>query len=137
MRDSSHLDYERLKTVNFTIVATEKEAPSGSPRQSRASVTVHLRDRNDNSPEFSKDRYVVEIPEDASPGTTVAWVRAVDRDSGLLGSEGIRYTRISGPMASRLHLEPTSGECFPFFPRLSGRRSPLFLSIVGCQCSLA
>jgi cadherin 23 len=73
-------------------------------------VTVYIRDRNDNTPEFSKNRYEVEIPEDVKPGTTVAWVRAADEDSGLFGSEGIRYTRISGPMAGYLHLDERTGK---------------------------
>ena len=53
----------------------------------------------------------MEIPEDAPPGAAVASVRAVDRDSGVLGTEGVRYTRISGPMAAFLHLDERTGKC--------------------------
>ena len=95
------------RAANFTIVAVEASAES--PKQSVAGVTVHLRDRNDNSPEFSRERYEVEIPEDARPGATIAAVRAIDQDSGLLGTDGIRYTRISGPMAGFLHLDERTG----------------------------
>ena len=99
------------RAANFTIVAVEASAQS--PKQSVAGVTVHLRDRNDNSPEFSRERYEVEIPEDARPGATVAAVRAIDKDSGLLGTDGIRYTRISGPVAGFLHLDERTGRlCF-------------------------
>ena len=95
------------RAANFTIVAVEASAES--PKQSVAGVTVHLRDRNDNSPEFSRERYEVEIPEDARPGATIAAVRAIDKDSGLLGTDGIRYTRISGPVAGFLHLDERTG----------------------------
>ena len=87
------------------------EASAQSPKQSVAGVTVYLRDRNDNSPEFSRERYEVEIPEDARPGTTIAEVRAIDEDSGLLGTDGIRYTRISGPVAGFLNLDERTGTC--------------------------
>ena len=50
------------------------------------------------------------MPEDIRPGATVAWVRATDRDSGLLGTAGIRYTRLSGPVASFLRLDPDTGK---------------------------
>ena len=98
------------RAANFTIVAVEASAQS--PKQSVAGVTVHLRDTNDNSPEFSRERYEVEIPEDARPGATIAAVRAIDKDSGLLGTDGIRYTRISGPVAGFLHLNERTGMLF-------------------------
>ena len=43
-------------------------------------------------------------------GSTVAWIRATDRDSGMFGTAGIRYTRISGPMANFLQLDQQTGE---------------------------
>ena len=95
------------RAANFTVVAVEASAQS--PKQSVAGITVHLRDTNDNSPEFSRERYEVEIPEDARPGATIAAVRAIDKDSGLLGTDGIRYTRISGPAAGFLHLDERTG----------------------------
>jgi hypothetical protein len=32
-------------------------------------------------------------------GTTVAWVQALDEDSGNYGSQGIRYTGLSGSVS--------------------------------------
>ena len=59
---------------------------------------------------FVSIRYEVEIPEDIRPGSTLAWIRATDKDSGLFGTAGIRYTRISGPMAGHLALDSQSGK---------------------------
>jgi hypothetical protein len=106
VRDQSRLDFESLKEVNFTVVAREVAAGG---RESRASVVVHVRDLNDNPPIFLESPYVVTIREDIGPGETVAWVQAKDRDSGLFGSEGIRYTSVTGPVSKVLLLNPNTG----------------------------
>ncbi len=106
VKDPSLLDYERLRLVNFTLVAKE----ISTSRLNRAVITVHVRDQNDNAPEFSQHRYEVEVSEDVSAGATLAWVRATDRDSGVFGTDGVRYTRLSGPSASLLHLDERTGE---------------------------
>lgn len=78
-------------------------------RESRASVVVHIRDINDNPPEFSEGRYNVTIREDIKPGETVARIQALDRDSGLFGTEGIQYTSVTGPVSKALVLNPLTG----------------------------
>ena len=106
VRDPSLLDYESLKVANFTVVAREIASPG---KEGRARVTVHVRDQNDNTPTFTEESYSVDVPEDVAPGETIAWVRATDRDSGLYGSAGVRYTRISGPVAKYLELDSQTG----------------------------
>ena len=54
--DPSRLDFESVKVLNFTIVA--REVVDFEPHESRAKVTIHIRDQNDNSPEFNKNRCV-------------------------------------------------------------------------------
>jgi cadherin 23 len=44
--------------------------------------------------------YEVALKENSLPGTTVAKVKALDKDSGLFGSEGIRYTSLTGSIAN-------------------------------------
>lgn len=107
VRDPTQLDFEKVKVINFTLVATE--IVEVDPHESRASVTVHIRDVNDNSPTFNEDAYEVEIPENIDQGSTIAWIRATDQDSGSFGTSGIRYTRLSGPLAQYLDLNPQSG----------------------------
>ena len=107
VRDSTLLDYETNKVINFTLVA--REVVEVDPRESRVRVTVHIRDTNDNSPVFNKELYEVEIAEDVQRGATIAWIRATDEDSGLFGTAGVRYTRLSGPLAKYLELDAQSG----------------------------
>ena len=44
------------------------------------------------------------------PGQVIATIEARDADSGVLGTEGIRFTDISGPLRDQLQLDPVSGE---------------------------
>ncbi|CAG9827600.1 unnamed protein product [Diabrotica balteata] len=107
VKNSTTLDFERIKRINLTLVA--KEIVKNKPKYSEASVMVNLLDRNDNFPEFSKSLYEVSVPENCDVGTTVAWVQALDDDSGKFGTRGIRYTNLAGSIDYMLNLHPTSG----------------------------
>ncbi|XP_042243245.1 cadherin-related family member 1-like [Homarus americanus] len=107
VRNPALLDYEKVKVVNFTVVARETVAER--PKSSSALVTVHIRDTNDNFPIFNEDQYEVLIPEDAAVGATVAWVQARDPDSGNYGTQGIKYTDLRGALADKLEMNPDTG----------------------------
>ncbi|XP_075231619.1 cadherin 88C [Lycorma delicatula] len=107
VKDPARLDFESVKVMNFTLVA--KETVEQNPKFSEASVTIHIRDVNDNFPEFSKSVYEVAVPENSGPGTTIVWVQAEDEDSGNFGSQGIRYTSLRGSVAEMLSLDSKSG----------------------------
>ena len=82
---SSHCDRTRgFKNQIFpTIVA--REMVQEKPKESRANIQVHIRDVNDNPPEFQTDSIEVFVAENVGPGSTLAWIRAEDKDSGILG----------------------------------------------------
>lgn len=83
--------------VNFTLIA--KEVVTLAPKLSKVPVVVFIKDQNDNYPEFTEEKYEVSIPENCAVGTTVAWVQALDEDSGNFGTPGIRYTNLGGSIA--------------------------------------
>ncbi|KAJ3665071.1 hypothetical protein Zmor_000585 [Zophobas morio] len=107
VRNSSLLDFERIKAINFTVVA--KEVVKYNPKFTEVPVIVRISDRNDNYPEFTKNVYEVFVPENCDVGTTVAWVQALDDDSGVFGTMGIRYTHLAGSIQHMLDLHPTTG----------------------------
>ncbi|XP_026823898.1 cadherin-23 isoform X2 [Ooceraea biroi] len=107
VKDSIKLDFEKISEVNFTLVA--KEVTPISPKYSTVPVTVFIRDQNDNYPEFTESVYEVSIPENCAEGTTVAWVQALDEDSGNFGTHGIRYTTLGGSIAHALLMNPLTG----------------------------
>ena len=63
------LDFETLNVLNFTIVA--REVISERPKESRATVQVHIRDVNDNAPDFNTKSYSAYVPENVDPGSTI------------------------------------------------------------------
>lgn len=87
----------KISVINFTLIA--KEVVQKFPKHSMVPVTVLIRDVNDNSPEFSKQVYEVSVAENAVKGTTVGKVQAFDEDTGMFGTEGIRYTGLGGSVA--------------------------------------
>ncbi|XP_069185641.1 cadherin-23 isoform X4 [Procambarus clarkii] len=107
VKNPALLDYEKVKVVNFTVVA--RETVADRPKSSSALVTVHIRDTNDNFPVFKEDQYQVLIPEDAAVGATLVWVQAADPDSGTFGTSGIRYTDLRGALADKLEMNHETG----------------------------
>ena len=101
------LDYETMTVLNFSIIA--REVVKVDPKESRANIQVHIRDVNDNPPEFPSNSYEVYVPENVQPASTLAWIRAEDKDSGILGTTGVRYTGLNGPIADFLLLDKRSG----------------------------
>ncbi|KAG6445751.1 hypothetical protein O3G_MSEX004072 [Manduca sexta] len=107
VNDASFLDYEKVTVMNFSLVA--KEIVTKDPKMSVVPIMLHIRDENDNFPEFTESLYTVSIPENSGVGTTVAWVQALDDDSDNYGTRGIRYTSLGGSVANHLNLNPISG----------------------------
>jgi cadherin 23 len=91
VKDQNRIDFEQNKVINFTIVAKEV---SKKGVETRASVTIYVRDQNDNPPQFLAKKYEVTIQENIKAGATIAKMKADDKDSGYFGTEGIRYTAI-------------------------------------------
>lgn len=106
VRNPKILDYEKIKVLNFTIVAKEITADA---KFSRVPLIVYVKDRNDNVPQFSKQSYLVNVPENIGVGVSIARVEAVDLDSGNYGTQGIRYTALTGSIAQLLTMDPNTG----------------------------
>ena len=106
VRNPKILDYEKIKILNFTIIAKEITADG---KFSSVPLIVYIKDRNDNIPQFSKTSYNVVVPENIGTGVSIAQVEAFDQDSGNFGTQGIRYTGITGSIAQLLNLDPSTG----------------------------
>ena len=73
------VDHERDRWINFTVLAVDNGTPSLS---ATASVAVEIKDINDNSPDWQTLEGTVDVWENATIGTEVTTVWAVDRDNG-------------------------------------------------------
>ena len=73
------LDYEKLKSYTFTVIARD-QGPGNN--MGNTTVTVNVIDINDNAPSFVGTPYVTSVKEDADLGTPVIDVNATDSDTG-------------------------------------------------------
>ena len=83
----------------MNLSLTAREIVPISPKESTVPITIYIQDQNDNYPEFTESIYEVSVLENCDVGTTVAWVKALDEDSGNFGTDGIRYTNLGGSLA--------------------------------------
>jgi hypothetical protein len=59
---------------------------------------------------FQTEFFIIQqLPILPQPGEVFATLAARDADSGVLGTEGVRYTDISGPLREHLLLDPLTG----------------------------
>lgn len=104
--NSSLLDYENsnYRTYKFNLVASKNNSP---PLVQILEIQLKITDSNDNSPEFDQDQYVINASESSLPGTLIATIKAIDRDSGLFGK--IDYF-LRGPGSSKFRLVSNEGK---------------------------
>ncbi|XP_072573608.1 protocadherin alpha-2-like isoform X8 [Paramormyrops kingsleyae] len=76
------LDYEKKTAYEIRAQAQDR---GHSPRSAHCKILVEVVDVNDNSPEISVTSFMSPVREDAQPGTVVALISVVDRDSGKNG----------------------------------------------------
>ncbi|XP_034949613.1 uncharacterized protein [Chelonus insularis] len=105
VRDNSLIDYEIYKSLRFKIVA--QEVGPATNLSASVPVTIFLRDKNDNPPEFEEASYEVTLSENVTAGTRVTQVHATDKDTGFFGR--IQYTRIIGPGSEAFAINPDTG----------------------------
>jgi cadherin 23 len=86
MGSSGKSSNEAIKNVPFQLPILHSTVP----------LIVYVKDRNDNVPQFSKAAYNVVVPENVGVGVSIARIEAIDLDSGNYGTQGIRYTGITG-----------------------------------------
>ncbi|PAA55147.1 hypothetical protein BOX15_Mlig034197g1 [Macrostomum lignano] len=84
VKNSTLLDYETVKSVNFLMIA--RETQTTELRSSTATVALQIIDANDNWPIFDKTKYVFSILENSVQGVVVGRVTATDLDSGAFGA---------------------------------------------------
>ncbi|XP_054464579.1 LOW QUALITY PROTEIN: cadherin EGF LAG seven-pass G-type receptor 3 [Anoplopoma fimbria] len=99
---SSILDRESVEHFFFGVEARDYGMP---PLSATASVTITVMDVNDNRPEFLQKEYYSRLNEDASVGTSVVTVTAVDRDV----NSAVTYQITGGNTRNRFAISTAGG----------------------------
>uniref|UniRef100_A0A8C9EAL3 Cadherin EGF LAG seven-pass G-type receptor 1 n=1 Tax=Phocoena sinus TaxID=42100 RepID=A0A8C9EAL3_PHOSS len=106
VRTRAVVDREEEASYQLLVEANDQGRNPG-PLSATATVHIVVEDENDNYPQFSEKRYVVQVPEDVAVNTPVLRVQATDRDQGQ--NAAIHYSIISGNLKGQFYLHSLSG----------------------------
>ncbi|XP_049616876.1 cadherin EGF LAG seven-pass G-type receptor 1 isoform X5 [Syngnathus scovelli] len=97
------------ETRSYYQLTVEADDQGKEPCPRRATATVHIivEDENDNYPQFSEKRYVVQIPENVAINTKVIQVEATDKDQG--NNAKVHYSIISGNVKGQFYIHSPTG----------------------------
>ena len=79
---STNRNLDRELESGYTFAVQAKDGGKPTARSATVSVTISLRDINDNAPKFSQDTYDASISEEAGKGDQVLILTATDVDEG-------------------------------------------------------
>uniref|UniRef100_H0VPZ8 Cadherin EGF LAG seven-pass G-type receptor 1 n=1 Tax=Cavia porcellus TaxID=10141 RepID=H0VPZ8_CAVPO len=106
VRTRAVVDREEQAEYQLLVEANDQGRNPG-PLSATATVHILVEDENDNYPQFSEKRYVVQVPEDLAVNTPVLRVQATDRDQGQ--NAAIHYSIVSGNLKGQFYLHSLSG----------------------------
>ncbi|KAK8407296.1 hypothetical protein O3P69_002092 [Scylla paramamosain] len=118
------LDFENPNQRKFLLQVVAEETLTNPRLSSTATVVVSVTDTNDNSPQFDQEAYTALVSETANPGTVVTTIVASDRDTGMFGSDGIKYS-LFGNGAEKFDVDETTGVITVAFCDTPGHRNCL------------
>ncbi|XP_051975378.1 cadherin EGF LAG seven-pass G-type receptor 1 [Xyrauchen texanus] len=96
-----------LKSQYKLIVEANDQGKEPGPRTATATVHIFVEDENDNYPQFSEKRYVVQVPENIAVNSQVAVVKATDKDAG--NNAKVHYSIISGNVKGQFYMHSPTG----------------------------
>ncbi|XP_006888184.1 PREDICTED: cadherin EGF LAG seven-pass G-type receptor 1 [Elephantulus edwardii] len=106
VRTRAAVDREEAAEYQLLVEANDQGRNPG-PLSATATVHITVEDENDNYPQFSEKRYVVQVPEDVAVNTAVLRVQATDQDQGQ--NAAIHYSIVSGNLKGQFYLHSLSG----------------------------
>ncbi|XP_062281271.1 cadherin-related family member 2 [Scomber scombrus] len=87
VKQPQELDFEKIHEMVLQVIAEDQEKPEF---RTTATVTIQIKDINDNSPKFPQNTYKLNVTENSPDGTEVATIIAEDPDTMDQGK--INYT---------------------------------------------
>ncbi|XP_028652386.2 cadherin EGF LAG seven-pass G-type receptor 2 isoform X2 [Erpetoichthys calabaricus] len=107
IRTKGLVDRETVDSYQLVVEANDQGRDPG-PRSSTATVSIMVEDDNDNAPQFSEKRYVVQVPEDVAPNTEILQVTATDNDKG--NNALVHFSIVSGNARGHFYIDAQSGK---------------------------
>ena len=99
-------DREIMSKYKLIVEANDQGKDPG-PRSASATVHISVEDENDNYPQFTEKRYVVQVHENIQVNSQVALVKATDNDKG--NNAKVHYSIISGNVRGQFYIHSPTG----------------------------
>lgn len=96
------------------IVEVNDQGKDPGPRSATATVHITVEDENDNYPQFTEKRYVVQVPENVPVNTQVAKVEATDKDEN--NNAKVIYSIIKGNVRGQFYIHSLTGVIDVIYP---------------------
>ena len=100
------LDYEQQASYQFKVIATDQGQP---PRSTHTTLTLQVKDSNDNPPVFQRGSYAFGTFENQPVGTEITTLQAFDADGPPFNHITYSIDR-QNPDSSKFHIDPHSGK---------------------------
>ncbi|XP_067361274.1 cadherin EGF LAG seven-pass G-type receptor 2 isoform X3 [Channa argus] len=107
IRTKGMVDREEVESYMLLVEANDQGRDPG-PRSATATVHIVVEDDNDNAPQFSEKRYVVQVPEDMAPNTEILQVTATDQDRG--SNAVVHFSIMSGNTRGQFYIDAQTGK---------------------------
>ncbi|XP_029989175.1 cadherin EGF LAG seven-pass G-type receptor 2 isoform X2 [Sphaeramia orbicularis] len=107
IRTKGLVDREAVEAYMLLVEANDQGRDPG-PRSATATVHIVVEDDNDNAPQFSEKRYVVQVPEDMTPNTEILQVTATDEDRG--SNAVVHFSIMSGNTRGQFYIDAQTGK---------------------------
>ncbi|XP_040889470.1 cadherin EGF LAG seven-pass G-type receptor 2 [Toxotes jaculatrix] len=107
IRTKGLVDREEVEAYMLLVEANDQGRDPG-PRSATATVHIVVEDDNDNAPQFSEKRYVVQVPEDMTPNTEILQVTATDQDRG--SNAVVHFSIMSGNTRGQFYIDAQTGK---------------------------
>lgn len=107
IRTRGAVDREMVESYVLLVEANDQGRDPG-PRSATATVNIVVEDDNDNAPQFSEKRYIVQVPEDRVPNTEILQVTATDQDRG--SNAVVHFSIMSGNTRGQFYIDAQTGK---------------------------
>ncbi|KAK7902003.1 hypothetical protein WMY93_018772 [Mugilogobius chulae] len=100
-------DRETRAQYKLTVEAND-QGKDPKPLTATAIVHITIEDENDNYPQFSEKKYIVQVPENVKVNTKIIQVEATDRDEGK--NARVQYSINRGNVKGQFYIHSQTGE---------------------------
>ncbi|XP_053179520.1 cadherin-related family member 2 [Scomber japonicus] len=107
VKKPQELDFEKIQEMVLQVIATDQEK---TEFRTTATVTIQIKDTNDNSPKFLQNTYKLNVTENSPVGTELATITAEDPDTMDQGN--LTYSLLPESILRYFDVNPRTGEVY-------------------------